>query len=130
MKITGDKKLRAQLSKLPVKSQHRIAQAVRRSTEEGARVARALAPVREGYTKGDIFTIYDPDGMRGSVEAAGPTKDEQIRAGAIEFGRKKGERGTTAPQPYIRPAQEFVGRKFGRSIKRAVNRALKDATSG
>ncbi len=130
MKITGDKKLRAQLAALPVKSQHRIAQAVRRNTEEGARVARALAPVREGYTKGDIFTIYDPDGMRGSVEAAGPTKDEQIKAGAIEFGRNRGERGTTEPQPYIRPAQEFVGRKFGRSIKRAVNRALKDATSG
>lgn len=130
MKITGDKKLRAQLAALPVKSQHRIAQAIKRSTEEGARVARALAPVREGYTKGDIFTLYDTDGMRGSVEAAGPTKDEQIRARSIEHGRKKGERGTTAPQPYIQPAQAFIGRKFGRAIRNAVRRALKDATSG
>lgn len=130
MKITGDKKLRAQLAALPVKSQHRIAQAIRRSTEEGARVARALAPIREGYTKGDIFTQYEPDGMRASVEAAGPTKDEQIRAGAIEFGRRNGIRGQTAPQPYIRPAQEFLGKKFGRTIRNAVNRALKDATSG
>lgn len=130
MKITGDKKLRAQLAALPVKAQHRIAQTVKRSTEEGARVARALAPIREGYTKGDIFTKYDPDGMRGSVEAAGPTKEEQIRASAIEYGRKNGERGTTAPQPYIRPAQAFVGRKFGRAIRNALRRALKDATSG
>lgn len=130
MRITGDKKLRAQLAALPVKAQHRVAQAIKRNTEEGARVARALAPVREGYTKGDIFTQYEPDGMRASVEAAGPTRDEQIRARSIEHGRKNGERGQTAPQPYIQPAQAFVGRKFGRSIKNAVRRALKDATSG
>lgn len=130
--ITGDKKLRAQLAALPVKSQHRIAQAIKRSTEEGARVARALAGpyARTGETQGDIFTKYDPDGMRGSVEAAGSTRDEQVRAGAIEFGRKSGVRGTTAPQPYIRPAQEYVGRKFGRSIRNAVRRAIKDAVSG
>lgn len=130
MKITGDKKLRKQLASLPVKSQHRIAQAVRRNTEMGARVARALAPIREGYTKGDIFTLYEPDGMKGSVEAAGPTRDEQIRARSIEHGRKRGLRGTTAPQPYIQPAQEYLGKRFGRSIKRAVNRAIKDAVNG
>jgi len=128
--ITGDKKLIRKLSDLPVKVQHRVAQAVKRNTEEGARVARALAPIREGYTKGDIFTQYEPDGMKGSVEAARPFKDEQIRAGAIEFGRKRGLRGTTAPQPYIRPAQEFLGKKFGRSIRRAVKKAAKESMNG
>lgn len=128
--ITGDKKLISKLSDLPVRVQHRVAQAVRRSTEEGARVARALAPVREGYTKGDIFTQYDVDGMRGSVEAAAPDKWSQVRAGAIEFGRKNGLRGTTSPQPYIRPAQEFLGKKFGRTIRRAVKMAAREAMRG
>lgn len=130
MTVTGDKKLIKKLSDLPVKVQHRVAQAVKRNTEKGARVARALAPIREGYTKGDIFTQYEPDGMKGSVEAARPYKDEQIRAKAIEFGRKNGLRGTTAPQPYIRPAQEFLGKSFGRSIRLAIKKAAKEAMNG
>lgn len=130
MRLENDQRLIAKLMKLPVKEQARIARAIRTNTEKTAKIARALAPVREGYTKGDIHTKYEPSGMRASVEAARPTKDEQIRAGAIEFGRKKGIRGTTHPQPYIRPAQGYMGRRFARSIRRALKKAVSESMRG
>ena len=128
--LTGDKALIRKLSQLQPKTRAMLQRTIQRNTEEGARVARALAPAKTGETKADIFTQYSLDGMKGSVEAAQPTKEAQIRAKAIEFGRKSGIRGTTAPQPYIRPTQEFLGKKFGRSIRRAVKKAAREAMNG
>jgi hypothetical protein len=130
VKLTGDRKLIMKLSQLPAIQRDYLRKTIQRNTEEGARVARALAPLGTGETKADIFTQYALDGMRASVEAAQPTKEAQIRAKAIEFGRKNGLRGTTAPQPYIRPTQEYLGKRFGRSIRRAIKKAAKEAMSG
>ena len=86
MKFTGGKRLARKLSQLPEASRNNLRKTIQRNTEEGARVARALAPMREGETKADIHTLYDLDGMKGSVEAAQPDRESQIRAKAIEFG--------------------------------------------
>lgn len=93
-------------------------------------MARSLVPVKTGELKSWIFTKYDDDGMVGSVEAAPPSRDEQIKAKAVEFGRKKGNRGTTAAQPYIRTAQKLQVPKFNKSVKSAIRRGLKEATNG
>ena len=130
MNITGHVKLMAQLRKMPVKAQHRVAGTIRRQTEKTAAIARAFAPEFEGYTKGDIYTRFSFDGLTGWVEATDDSRESQIRAMAIEFGRKKGIRGTTYPQPYIRPAVKFMGPKFRKAIRAAIKRAMKDSVNG
>ena len=129
MRITGDRKLTRQLTAMKERSRDKLRGAVKRNAEEGERVARALAPVRDGRTKRDIFIVYALDGLSAGVEAAQPTRDAQKRALAIEFGRKKGARGTTAAQPYIRPAQTYLKKRFRRSIGTAIRNAAKEVVS-
>lgn len=130
MKISGAKKLASQLREIPVAVRDNLKKSVRLNTEQAANMARRLVPVDSGELKGWIYTQYDTDGLRGSVEAAPPTKEAQTKANAVEFGRKKGNRGTTAAQPYIRLAQKMQVPKFNRSMKSAVRRGLKEATNG
>jgi len=130
MRIGGADKLRKQFRKMPKTVEARLVKSVRLNTERTARMARALAPVDSGDTKEKIFTQYEEGGLVGSVEAAPPTKEAQIKARSIEFGRKSGNRGTTNPSPYIRIAQEYTGRKFQNSIKAAIRKGLKEATGG
>ena len=130
MKLTGNRKLERQFKKLPKTARKRLQRTVQRHTEEGARVARALAPVKSGKTKTDIFTQYALDGMTGSVEAAQSNKADQIRAMAIEGGREKGEHGTTDPHPYIGPTRRHLAKKFATSVKRAMRQAAKEVMNG
>ena len=103
MKVTGAKKLARQFDKMPEAVEKQMIKSIRRNTEAAARLAKALVPVDSGELKKMIFTQYENrDGVyQGSVEAAPPTKDAQVKAKAVEFGRKKGNRGTTAAQPYM-----------------------------
>lgn len=132
MKVTGAKKLARQFKKMPEAVEKQMVKSIRRNTEATARMARALVPVDRGQLKGWIHTKYEnSDGLyQGSVEAAPPTKDAQIKARAVEFGRTKGNRGTTAAQPYIRLAQKQQGPKFRKSMKAAIKRGIKEATNG
>lgn len=130
MKVAGASKLAKQLRDAPEAVHANVKKSVFRNTEQAARMARSLVPVKTGELKSWIFTKYDDDGMVGSVEAAPPSRDEQIKAKAVEFGRKKGNRGTTAAQPYIRTAQKLQVPKFNKSVKSAIRRGLKEATNG
>ena len=130
MRLTGAKRLQKQLADLPEEVRAELTKVIRRNTEAGARMARQLVPVASGQLKGWIHTKYESDGLTGSVEAAPPTKEAQTKANAVEFGRKKGNRGTTAAQPYIRLAQKTQVPKFQRSVKSAIRRGLKEATNG
>lgn len=130
MRITGAKKLKRKLTDLPAEVQAEIGKTIKRNTEKGARMARTLVPVDSGELKGWIHTKYSADGMQGSVEAAPPEREAQIKARAVEFGRKKGDRGETAPAPYMRIMQRHLGKTFRNSIKRAVKKAAKAAFSG
>ena len=130
MKLVGADKLMRQMSAIPQEVRDKVSAAIKKGTEETANIARTLAPSRTGETKSMIFTKYAEDGMSASVEAAPNTKAEQTKTRAIEFGRRKGNKGTTEPHPYIRRAQAHTAKKFKASIKRALNKALKDATNG
>ena len=127
MKIHGGHRLAKQISNMPKTIQAHVAKAIKRNTEQAARTARSLVPVKSGELKAWIFTKYDDNGLTGSVEAAPPTKDAQTKAKAVEFGREKGNRGKTAAQPYIRLAQKMQRKKFQTGIKSAVRRGMKDA---
>lgn len=130
MRISGAKKLQSQLRNAPEAVRKNLQKAIRLNTEQAASMARRLVPVASGELKGWIHTKYESDGLTGSVEAAPPTKEAQTKANAVEFGRKKGNRGTTAAQPYIRLAQKTQVPKFQRSVKSAIRRGLKEATNG
>jgi len=130
MRVIGDKKLKRQFRRMPKTVETRLQKSVKRHTEATARLARSLVPVASGELKGWIFTQYDEGGPDGSVEAVPATKDAQIMARSVEFGRKGGNRGTTDPSPYIRIAQQHTGKKFQRSVKSAIKKGLKEATNG
>jgi hypothetical protein len=131
MRVTGGKKLGKQLRDLPDDVRAEVDKAIRRNTEAGARLARQLVPVDSGELKGWIFTKYDQqDGLRGSVEAAPPTKEAQIKARSVEFGRSKGDRGTTNPAPYMRLMQNHLGKRFKNSIRAAIRKAVRSSMNG
>jgi hypothetical protein len=143
MKLTGAKKLQKQLRDLPDDVRAEVDKAIRRNTEAGARLARQLVPVDSGELKGWIFTKYDQqDGLRGSVEAAPPTKEAQIKARAVEFGRKfartsEGTKtkniaatGQTNEQPYMRIMQKHLGKRFRNSIRAAIRKAVRSSMNG
>lgn len=130
MKVTGALKLMKQFDKMPDTVHKNLRKSIHRNTEQAARTARGLVPVASGELKGWIFTQYADGGMTGSVEAAPPERSAQIKAKAVEFGRKNGNRGTTEAQPYIQLAQKLQGKKFANSMKAAIRRGIKEATNG
>ena len=143
MRVVGAKKLSKQLRDLPDAVRSDVKKAIRRNTEAGARLARQLVPVASGELKGWIFTKYDTqDGFRGAVEAAPPTKEAQIKARSVEFGRKYARTahgtktknvaatGQTGEQPYMRIMQKHMAKRFKASIKAAVNKATRRVTNG
>lgn len=131
MRVTGGKKLGKQLRDLPDDVRAEVDKAIRRNTEAGARLARQLVPVESGELKGWIHTKYDQqDGLRGSVEAAPPTKEAQIKARSVEFGRSKGDRGSTSPAPYMRIMQKHLGKRFRNSIRAAIRKAVRSSMNG
>lgn len=131
MRLTGDRRLRRQLRELPEEVRNQIDKVIRRNTEAGARMARQLVPVNSGQLKSWIHTKYDTEeGLRGSVEAAPPTKEAQIKARAVEFGRTKGNRGQTNPAPYMRIMQSHLGKRFRTQIRNAIRKAARTVTNG
>jgi hypothetical protein len=130
MKILGAEKLAKQIRQVPISARVYVSKAIRGNVEQGAKVARTLVPVDSGELKSMIFTKYEADGMSGSIEAAPSDSKSQRKARAVEFGRKKGDRGTTPAHKYIRTAQAFLAKRFKRSIRSAIRKAAKEAISG
>lgn len=130
MRVLGATKLRKQLRKIPNEVRAEIVVAIRRNADAGARMARQLVPVDKGELKGWIHTKFDMDGMSGSIEAAPPTAEAQKKARAVEFGRKKGNRGTTNAKPYMRIMQRHMAKRFKQSIRTALRKAARRVVSG
>jgi hypothetical protein len=131
VRLTGARRLQRQLKQLPQEVQEEVQKVIRRNTEAGARMARQLVPVASGQLKAWIHTKYDTqDGFRGSIEAAPPTKEAQIKARAVEFGRTKGNRGKTQAAPYMRIMQSHLGKKFRNNVRNAIRRAARKVTNG
>ena len=126
---------------LPRQQRKHIGDAIRKSTLEGVRWARTLAPVDSGDLKRGIHAKFDfkPGSLRASVEAAPDDGPSQAKALSIEFGRRytrkrrapggrKGllNRGTTEPVPFMRRTQALLGKKHAGRINRAIRKALKE----
>lgn len=129
MKMTGGPRLRRQLSQLKTSERKHVTKAIRTSTEEGVRVAKVLAPERSGQTKREIVADYKDEGMTGIVVAidSSAPRAEKDRAYSIEHGRKKGNRGRTEGAHYIHRTRQYLGKKLKNRVKRAINKAAKEA---
>ncbi len=132
MKVTGSKKLIRQLDQLPDSARSHIRKAIRRNTEEGARVARTLAPELTGQTKSQITTEYSTNGLRGEVVVidSNAPRAEKDRAYSIEHGRKKGDHGRTEGAQFVWTTRRYLAKKFRGRMKRAIKKAVKDVTNG
>jgi len=132
MKVSGDKKLIRQMRQLPDAMRDNVRKAIRVSTEEGARVAKTLAPDQTGQTRDGITTEYKDGGMTGTVVVidSAAARSEKDRAYSIEHGRKKGDRGTTEGYHFVHRTREFLKDKYRRRISRAINKAAKEVVTG
>lgn len=115
------------MQKLPKEIRTDVVKSVKRNTDQGARVARILAPVLSGETKAKILARFAAGGMVGIVEAIDPNapRPEKDRAYSIEHGRKKGTRGETEGAHHIRQTRSYMAKRAKRSIARAVRKAAK-----
>ena len=134
------------LRDIPIKQRKYIFDAIRKSTNEGLRLAKTLAPRDTGDLINGIHRkILIDRGSRtrgfnimASVEAAPPDAESQIKALSIEFGRKytrtrryprrTGRKfsGFTEANPFMRRTQSIIGPKHKGRIRRAMNKAAKE----
>jgi hypothetical protein len=127
LRVEGADRLAKKLQKLPKEIRVDIVKAVKKNTAQGARIARVLAPNVSGETRDQITARYAAGGMVGIVEAIDPnaTRDEKDRAYSIEYGRKKGVRGTTQGFEHMWQTRAYMAKRAKRSIARAVRKAVK-----
>lgn len=132
MKLLGAKKLAKQLSDLPDTVRDNIGNTIGKQVKRGVRVARTLVPVDTGQLKGWITGRVEKtdNGVYGIIDAAPDTKKAQQKARAVEFGRTKGNRGTTDAKPYIRTTQSYLAKSYRSAVRRAINKAAKEAVRG
>jgi hypothetical protein len=133
MRLADGRKLRGQLKSLKGTSRKHVVDAIEKSTLEGVRVAKVLAPDETGETKSDIHAEFKEQGMVGEVvaiESSAP-RSEKDRAYSVEHGRKKGNSGTTAGSHHIWRTRQYLGKKLKNRIGRAIRKAAKEvATNG
>jgi len=129
MTVRNAGRLQRKLKDLKGKARDHVVRAIRRGTEEGARVARVLAPEDTGETRRGISTRYEDGGMRGIVEAAPrpATRAEKDRAYSIEHGRKRGDHGTTEGSHHMYLAKVYIAKKNEDRVNRAIRKAVKEA---
>lgn len=132
MKILGAKKAAQKLRALPDKQRDHVVRAIRRNAEQGAKVARTLAPNVTGETRARITTAYYDEGMVGEVVAidSDAPRPEKDKVYSIHYGRKRGERGTTTGYLYMTRTRQYLGKRFRNSIKRAVKKAAREVSDG
>ncbi|MDO6799364.1 hypothetical protein [Shimia thalassica] len=131
MKHVDGRKLRRQLKSLKGTTRKHVTDAIEKSTHEGVRVARVLAPEKSGETKKDIHAEFKDQGMTGTVvaiESSAP-RAEKDRAYSIEHGRKSGGQGTTEGSHHIWRTRQYLQKKLKSRIRRALNKAAKEVAS-
>ena len=150
--LVDAKRIQGGFKKLPKEIRRELFNAMRKSMNEGVALARTLAPIGSGKPDPDLGRLKDgihgkmvvrKDIIMASVEAAPPEKEAQIKARAVEFGRKNGRvglgtrlkgapssTGTTEPHPFITRAQQLLREKHKRRQRSAINKAAKRALNG
>ena len=136
MKIVGSKKLIKQLGDLPEATHAALRKSIKNNAKYGERKAKSLVPVDtktgSGKTKAGISSnVYeDKNAIYGFINFNDGTKKDAIRIASINYGREKGDRGTTAGYDFIGITKLIVAKRSANSIKRIMKKAVKDAMNG
>lgn len=128
MRVTGARKLSGKLQRLPDATRRHVTDAIEKSAQEGARVARLLAPRgATGELQDSITYSLHDGGMTATITAGADTRRSQIKANTVEGGRDANTRGgRMEPQKFIGPARAYLAKKHKARIARAVRRAAKE----
>ena len=134
MKIV-DSAVRKGFRNLPREQRKHIGDAIKKSTAEGLRWMRTLAPSDSGELKAGMHILYEEnnDGIIASVEAAKDDKESQIKANTLEGGRKYRDgvnspfRGTSEGYYFLNRTRSLLGKKQAGRLNRAVKKAVKEA---
>tara|TARA_R110002124_G_scaffold182573_1_gene349969 strand:- start:31 stop:444 length:414 start_codon:yes stop_codon:yes gene_type:complete len=134
MKVV-DNVVRKAMRDLPIEQRKHIGDAIKKSSAEGLRWMRTLAPSDSGELKAGMHTLYEEnnDGIIASVEAAKDDKESQIKANTLEGGRKYRDgvnspfRGTSEGYYFLNRTRSLLGKKQAGRLNRAVKKAVKEA---
>lgn len=129
MRIEGGDKLRRQLRALKGTARKHVVKAIRTGTEEGARIAKVLAPDVTGETRDRITTEYKDEGMHGEVVVIATNTPRHIKDKyySIEHGRKEGDHGTTEGVHFVHRTRSYLAKKNRNRMRRALRLAVKEA---
>lgn len=134
MKVV-DNVVRKAMRDLPIEQRKHIGDAIKKSSAEGLRWMRTLAPSDTGELKAGMHILYEEnnDGIIASVEAAKDDKESQIKANTLEGGRKYRDgvnspfRGRSEGYYFVNRTRSLLGKKQAGRLDRAVKKAVKGA---
>lgn len=141
-RITGGKKLMSQLKDLPKEAHASLRKSMQASARAGARKARSIVPVDTGALKEGINWNYheNKNGMFAFVNFHDGSKEDAIKVGAVNYGRKTGRvgtgtrlKGTTAQTGqtggyfFIETVKMLIAERHQRAVRRNLNKAFKEA---
>jgi hypothetical protein len=128
VKITGQKKLMKQFKDLPVETHAALKKSLYNNAKFGARKARAIVPVDKGGLKAGINAqvVDNKKGIFAFINFNDGTQADAIKVGAVNYGRK----GSGGGYGFIKYTKSLVGARSANAVKRAINKAIKDAVNG
>jgi hypothetical protein len=145
MKVTGHKRLMKQFKDLPVETHAALKKSLYNNAKYGARKAKQVVPVDLGELKAGINAqVYEsPKGIFAFVNFNDGTQSDAIKVGAVNYGRKSARNssqgrvkgssaatGQTGGYGFIEYVKLLVGKRSANSVKRSINKAIKDAMNG
>lgn len=128
MKVTGHKKLGRQLKNLPKEAHEALEKSIQRTVNAGVRKARSIVPVASGDLKAGINGKVDVrDGeIFGFVNFYDGDFAEGLAASSINYGWGNMQFG----YQFRREVKSMIGDRHKRTVRRNMNKAIKDAMNG
>ena len=132
MKITGVKQLNKKFKRFPKQAEIAIEKATKRTVKTGVVKAIALSPRVTGdlISKYSSHVVKNGKGIFGFINLHDKTRDSVLKFGAVSFGRKTGNRGTTTPYHIRQALMSIVAKKHKNMVKRNIKKAMKETFNG
>jgi len=128
MMVTGQKKLMRQMRDLPKGTRKSLEKSVERTVNSGVRKAKAIVPVADGDLKswinGNVETQEDQ--ILGFINFSDGSRDDALAAASINYGWGN----TGAPYNFRATVKQLISRRHKQSVRRSINKAIKDVMSG
>lgn len=142
MKIMGHKKLMRQFSDLPKETHEALKKSMISSAKLGVRKAKSIVPVDTGALRDGInWKFHESEkGLFSFINYHDDTKEDAIKVGAVNYGRRTGRVGTgtrlkgtvaqtgvTGGYYFIETVKIMLADRHKRAVKRNIDKAIKKA---